>query len=307
VTGISEPASVIEFGGHYGQLAFAREMQDIDWVPASGNGVTLDVSLPSLTEEGILDLLFKLADLGWASPDAEWSIQQTHAVWHGFGAAAFADTLPGWETRAAAEEAHDSEEFCYIDRCAGGFYSLTATIPAHEYRWARGAALSFQFQGIPLDLSPLLQLCRAIGVHDEVYFRPRDEKSVTRVHLPDWMRPIEAVHAVVTVPDPILGREFVSGLVIPNPLRDPRWRDERQRSDADPNPFDSLYGLEELEYLICSLGEFHLADGRTYTYTLKHIETARTSEGRIVLPRAHWEHADNDDPRQGTVPSIASQ
>lgn len=283
-------------------------MHDIDWVPASGYGVTLDVSLPALTEDGILDVLSKLADLGWASPDAYWSIQRTHAVWHGFGAAAFAGALPHWATRAAADEAHDSEEFCYIDRCAGGFYSLTATLSAHEYRWTRRGVLSFQFQGIPLDASPLLQLCRALGVHDEVYFRPRDEKSVTRVQLPAWTRPIEAVHALVTVPDPIIGRDFVSGLVIPNPLRDPRWREERQRRDPDLDSLNGLYGLEELEYLICSLGDFHLADGRAYTYYLEYIETARTSEGRIVLPKARWEDADeNEDPAGAKIVIHAGQ
>jgi hypothetical protein len=306
----SEPTSVIHFGGSHGQLTFAREVQDIDWVPASANGVTLDVPLPSLTQDGILDLLSKLADLGWASPDACWSIQQMHAVWHGIGAAAFADTFPRWEVRAASEQAHHSEEFCYVDRCSGGFYSLTATIPAHEHRWAHGAMLSFQFQGIPLDPSPVLQLCRAVGVHDEVYFRPRDAKSVNKVWLPDWMRPIEAVHGLVTVPDPLLERDFISGLVIPNPLRDPRWRDGLQRDDVELEYFDCLHGLEDPEYLICSLGDFHLTDdGRDYTYALEYVETARTSEGRIVRLAARWEYADADDndPRDKTPPFVGAQ
>lgn len=189
-----------------------------------------------------------------------------------FGAAAFADTLPRWQQRAASDEAHHSEEFCYVDRCAGGFYSLTANIPAHEYRWTHSLVLSFQFQGIPLDPSPLLQLCRAIGVHDEVYFRPRSEKSVTRVEVPDWMRPIGDPCAVVTVPDPFLDRDFVRGLVILNPLRDPRWRDDPKRHDL------GLGGLEDLEHLICFFGEFHpVRDGRTYRYTLEYVEVARTS------------------------------
>jgi hypothetical protein len=107
------------------------------------------------------------------------------------------------------------------------------------------------------------------------------------------MRPIESAHALVTVPDPILGRDFVSGLLIPNPLRDPRWHDERQRGGTGPDLFDSLYGLEELEFLICSLSDFHLAhDSRAYAYTLESIETARTSEGRLVRPVARWQYAD---------------
>ena len=306
VVGSGEPASAIDFGGQFGQIAFALELQDIDWVPASGNGVTLDVRLPALTEEGILDLLSKLADLGWASPDACWSVQQRRAVWHGFGAAAFAEAFPHWRSRATGDEAHDSEEFCYVDRCSGGFYSLTATISAHESRWAHSVMLSFQFQGIPLDPGPLLQLCRAIGVHDEVYFRPRDEKSVNRVRLPAWMLPIDSVHALVTVPDHLLGRRFVSGLVISNPFRDPRWTEELQQGGTDLPRLGSLRGLEGSEYLICSLSDFHPEDGdRRYAYTLKYVETASTSEGRIIRPVARWEYADEEDeqPRADTIPA----
>ena len=115
-------------------------------------------------------------------------------------------------------------------------------------------------------------------VHDEVYFRSRDEKSVTRMWLPDRVRPIEAVSLVAVdhhddqqervVPDLIVGRDFVSGLVVPNPLRDPRWLEEWNRSGHELVDQDGLRGLEELDHLICSLGEFHLADHRTYAYTL---------------------------------------
>jgi hypothetical protein len=301
------PDPVTNFPGHFGPAAFALEVQDVDWVPASGNGVTLDVALPSLSEDGILDLLSKLADLGWASPDGCWSIHQTHAAWYGFGAAAFADTLPDWRRPAESEHAHHSEEFCYVDRCLGGFYSLTATIPAHEHRRAHSVVLSFQFQGIPLDTSPLLQLCRALGVHSEVYFRPRDAKSVTKAYPPFWMQRIDHVHSIITVPDPLLGRDLVCGLVIRNPLRDPRWRDELQRSDSERADLDRLRGLESLDYLICSLLDFHEAhDGRTYSYGLRYVEMTRTSEARILRPVVHWEYADEkgDKPQYETAPSL---
>lgn len=89
----------------------------------------------------------------------------------------------------------------------------------------------------------MLQLRRAFGVHDEVYFQPRDAKSATQVWLPDWMRPIEAVRGLVTVPDAFLERNLISALVIPNPLRDPRWRHELQRDDVDLDYCDGLRGL----------------------------------------------------------------
>lgn len=152
-----------------------------------------------------------------------------------------------------------------------------------------------------LDPSPLLQLCRAIGMHDEVYFRPRSEKSVTRVAVPGWMRPIDDPCAVVTVPDPLLDRDFVRGLVIPNPFRDPRWRNDPTRHEL------GLGGLEPLENLICLFGEFHpVGDGRTYRYTLEHVEVARTSEGVLFRPYARWDYADDDpDPWEETAPHMS--
>jgi hypothetical protein len=139
-------------------------------------------------------------------------------------------------------------------------------------------------------------------------------KSVTRMWLPDRVRLIEAVSLVAVdhhddqqervVPDLIVGRDFVSGLVVPNPLRDPRWLEERNRSGYELADHDGLRGLEELDHLICSLGEFQLADYRTYAYTLEYVETARMSEGRIVRPAIRWEYADGHDDvaEQDTVP-----
>jgi hypothetical protein len=133
---------------------FVHELPDIDWIRAPGFGFTLDVT-PDVRNEGELrGLLGKLAGLGWATAEAQRTIQQAQQNWHGLGAAAFADELPRWRPRAAGPDAHHSEEMCYLDHCDGGFYTLTATVSAHESRQTRDAALSFQLCGIPLDSAP---------------------------------------------------------------------------------------------------------------------------------------------------------
>jgi hypothetical protein len=285
-----EPTSMFVSGGGFGMLTFAQHLEDIDWVSASGNGVALDISVPVRSERDFVEVMSTLADLGWATTEACWSIQQARTVWHGFGAAAFMQEMPRWKARAETQQAHHSEEFCYVDNCPGGFYTLTSKLTAEKWRLAERTTLSFQLQGIPLDLGPLRQLCRALGVHDNVYFRPREEKSIVRVEFPQWMRDIQTPRALVTTVDDIDQRTWVSGLVAPNPLRDPRWR-------ADPGPHDShLRELEDFEYLVYRLPEFHYAgDGRAYTYTLRDIERARTSEGSIFLLNARWDYADDTD------------
>jgi hypothetical protein len=278
-------AAVLAFGGGFDKFTFAHEVHDVDWVIAQGSGVTLDVDVPARHERDVLDLIDKLANLGWASTDARWGIQQARTSWHGFGAAAFASELKRWQARAETPDAHHSEEFCYVDNCDGGFYTLTSTISAHQYRRTIQTHLSFQLQGVPLDNGPLLQLCRSIGVHDGIYFRSLTDSYRRLIHLPDWMTgPIEPIALVVTRGSDIdEGSEFVTGIVIPNPLQQEQWRHSEQRAEG------MLRQIESAEHLVCDLGDHHLNDGGAYTYRLRKIEVAKTSSGTVVVPGARWD------------------
>ena len=288
VSSRNSPSATIEFGGTFGLITFTHDLVDIDWVPAQGGGVTLDVTAPVLSEDGIQKLLAKLADLGWATSDARWTIQQTSAGWHGFGAAAFVDELGRWRERVERPDAHHREEFCYVDSCPGGFYTVTSDVSMDRARWATRTVISFQLQGVPLDPSPLLQLCRAIGVHDNLFFRPLAEKSSRSVHTPDWMAEIREVTAYVVSPGTLVDQhqQWVTGLVVPNPLRLQRWKDDRSRTGAE------LQSLEAAESLICHLAEWHpYGDGEEYVYRLQQIERTSTSEATVYRPAARWEYA----------------
>jgi hypothetical protein len=52
-----------------------------------------------------------------------------------------------WGERASTAGAHHSEEICYVDHCDGGFYTLTAKLPAESSRLTEFAHLSFSFRG----------------------------------------------------------------------------------------------------------------------------------------------------------------
>ncbi|WP_030491248.1 restriction endonuclease [Micromonospora chokoriensis] len=280
-------APVFACGGGFDQFTFAHDVVDVDWVIAAGSGATLDVDVPAFDERDVLAVIDKLADLGWTSPDARWSIQQARTNWHGFGAAAFASELSQWKARADTPKAHHSEEFCYVDNCDGGFYTLTSTIGADDYRRATQTHLSIQLHGVPLDTGPLLQLCRSIGVHHGTYFRTLAERSRRVLHLPDWMRvPIEPIAHIVTSGtsiDPEM--EFVTGIVIPNPFSLVQWRQSEEWSTA------GLQHIESAEYLVCDLGEHHLRDGKPYTYWLTKVEVARTSAAAVFVPGVRWDLA----------------
>ena len=277
--------SVIDCGGSFSRFLFSHSLPDIDWLPASGHGVTLDVTPDVRDEREVLELLSQLAGLGWTTSDARWSIQQSTMNWHGLGGDVFAQELPRWRRRAEVPAAHHSEEFCYLDRCDGGFYTLTASLAAHSSRRASFVGLSFQLQGIPLDVGPMLQLCRSVGVHDGVYFRPRAEQSVKHHHgsprLVDGVRPIAYLTSVEDEIDD--STEWVTGIIVNNPFRDadpgtPRW--------SGP---EGLQILQESELLVCSLAHHHPLDDKPYAYYLRNIELATTSDVAVCRPVADWD------------------
>ncbi|MBB1152512.1 restriction endonuclease [Amycolatopsis dendrobii] len=284
-------SQVIECVGQFGQFVFAHKLPDIDWVPASGNGVTLDVSPTILSQSDLLDLVDKLAAMGWATPDARWSMQQANRNWHGLGCAAFANQLTLWQQRADTPDAHHSEEICYLDRCDGGFYTLTANLASHRIRQATAVTLSFQLEGLPLDTAPLLQLCRSIGAHESLYFRPRTERSVARSRAPHiTVKDVQAL-AYLIGPERLLSdapTEWVTGIVITNPF---------YATPASKRTAELPVGLEliqDSQHLICDLAEHHkLDDLSRYTYEFQGFESARTSGALVCRPIANWNHQDD--------------
>src|SRR5205823_5523495 len=73
--------------GRFGPFVFASELFDIDWVPAGGFGVTLDVAPAVRNDSDFVEILHLLSDMNWAGADGRWSIQQATVNWHGLGAA----------------------------------------------------------------------------------------------------------------------------------------------------------------------------------------------------------------------------
>jgi len=119
----------VECGGGFGQFAFTQGLVDIDWASASGVGVTLDISPWVGNAGGLVGMLDHMANLGWVTDNACWSIQQTTRNWHGFGPAAFADALKHWRPRVRTERAHHSEEIFYTDACDGASIPLPPRLP----------------------------------------------------------------------------------------------------------------------------------------------------------------------------------
>lgn len=283
----------IHGAGSFGEFTFVQELPDVDWVPAQGRSVSLDVDVPVHDERGVVALLHHLSGMGWATEAARWSIQQAATNWHGMGASAFAEALQGWRKRYKGIPTHHSEEFCYFDVCDGGFYTLTANIAAHYHRVASYTMLSFQLTGIPLDTGSLKELLRAFDVREPCYFRPMEKKSVTRKwHLrePDRVA-LEPITFIAQKEDVFnTDEEWIRGIVAKNPFYLPGSSLVERVPDWLPSHvFDS-------ELLICDLHSWHPLSELRPQYELWGCESARTSDAVIVRPIAEW-------PERGHIPT----
>jgi Holliday junction resolvase len=278
-------STMLECAGGFGQFVFAREFPDVDWVPAAGFGVTLDIDPQIGDQEALIDVMEKLAGMGWATEHACWSIRQAARNWHGFGLADFVAAVLQWTERASSHGAHHTEEFCYLDRCVGGFYTLTADLGAHPTRRTTAANLSFQLPGIPLDTAPFMQLCRAIGAMDPAHFRPRATKSVMRHRYPHQQVRIGQPVALLVEPNPMPDHpvsEWVTGLVVPNPYRaGAECADEGQAED-----FGRL--VAQSEYAICALRQHHPINDPPSAYHLDQVESAWSTDAMICGLMADW-------------------
>jgi hypothetical protein len=278
-------------GGDFGRFTFVSELADIDWVPGSGLGVTLDIRLSIRDQASFLDLLGQLAKMGWITPKGCWSIQQATTNWHGFGADALAEALHEWRRRYEGLEIHHTEELCYTDECEDGFYSLVAQLSADSRRIAWTVELSFQLRGVPLDTGPYRELGAQFGLTDPVYFRPRSEAS--RI----WGRPkgkfpvVKPVAFIVLLENLLPGNEnddeWVSGIVVENPFVEGKGR-AKHHPQWVPNM------VSDSEYLVCALRSWHTLHNPKSVYELWDFESAWTSDALVVRAMADWPDEPDD-------------
>ena len=287
----------LQCDGSFDRFTFVPELQDIDWVSGNGLGVTLDIVLPAQQGGEFDALLHQMARMGWVTPKGCWSIQQSTAMWHGFGADALLVALRDWKRRYEGLDTHHTEELCYVDECEDGFYTLVAQFSADGRSIVWRVELSFQLRGIPLDTGPYRELCAHFELSDPVYFRPRSERSHTWGHPPRTSK-LKVVKplAYVVVPEKLVpgddDEEWVAGIVVDNP-----FFDGRSRSRRPPEWVPDM--VARSGYLVCALRSWHVLGNTKSVYELRNFESAWTSDALVVRATADWQ--DEPDPE---VPSL---
>lgn len=284
---VGESQAWIPGSGHYGHFTFALDLVDIDWVAAGGAGVSLDISVPVEGQEGLIELIRYLTEVGWAHEGGQWSIEQSGTTWHGIGGKPVVDALTGWKSRyRSLGEVHHTEVLCYYDTCTDGYYTLKADIEAGGRRTVWQCDLSFQLSGIPLDAEPFHQLASTFHVKRPLHFRPRTEKSVERSHISSTRRPVLIQPlALIVRPDELKDgeepRQWVVGIVTSNPYQG-RMGSAAGRPEAWPPT------LDDSDILICRLGSWHYVDDRPTSYFLLRCDSSWSSDMQVVSPTADW-------------------
>jgi hypothetical protein len=275
--------------GGFSPGVFCLDLPDVDWVPAAGSGVCLDMPVTAWGQPGLLRLLDALNELGWMGERSQWSIQQHGRNWHGCGADGFAEALRNWEERTSElEDPHHSEEFVYFEVCDGGFYTVSGSISAEETRHVMRCNVSFQLIGIPLDPGSLQQLYRQCDVPSRGYFRPLVERSVTRDRF-DGRIPLQVLGYIIEPADQRWDEEdWVVGLLAANPF---------YGTDLQP-PDDLASDLDRTGVIVCNLRSYHPLSKPQERYELWSYERARTSDAHALRIVAEWwESEDNDEQR----------
>lgn len=284
--------------GRFEQFAFVGELPDIDWVPGMGAGVSADFEVPTHTEKDLFRVLRELTEMNWTSENGRWAIQQAKRNWHGCGAQAFVDVVADWKGRYKdLDTIHHTEEFCYMDVCDGGFYTLVGQLSADGRRIGWRTTMSFQLSGIPVRQDAMRHLCDTFDVEEPLFYRPRTEDLLHRGHAEAG--PVLDVVGFVVQEDGLnldpSDREWSSGLIARNPYREQTghgflewWPD----------------GLEASELIICALRNWHPLSEPRQRYRLWSCEWAWTSDALVVRPLADW---DDDTPRNEKPPRSVGQ
>jgi hypothetical protein len=295
--------------GEYGRFAFVREMPNVDWITTPGAGVTLDIRLHTLDQDGLIAVLNQLSDMHWITDRARWSVQQSDTNWHGTGASAFADLLSDWEDRyESLERVHHTEEFCFFDVMdSGEFFTLTGQLSADEMRISRQTSLSFQLYGVPLDTSSFRHLCDRFDAEEGSFFRPKHNDSVTTRRLFENDRIILNVVGYICEDDDLSSdpdeREWVVGVIAQNPF--PKVEGYRRQC---PSWLPEM--ARDTELFVCALGQWHPRSRPKDIYRLKMCESAWTSDAQVVCLTADWDddrpHRDVDLPPRSVESHVAT-
>jgi hypothetical protein len=295
--GVALPRSTMTFAGGRGSASYissrtgfahsAFSMEIPDTSRGYGEGVRLTLSLDLGTLSELRDLVGYLHDKFGLSSNGAFTIHQDGASWHGIGVQNLLSTLPDpWARYRAAgmQRAHHSEVISYFDQFRSGWLALTTqqripegSRPGHFHM----TDVCIQLPGMPVDLSPYLELCRYTG-NEWADFRIVQDRHIQTRRLKKPLR-LEAVDTLVRSDEDREKDRWIVGLVARNPF----FRKKKLPRELEFKGL-SLHDLLQTELILLDVRD-HLEEGDEVDYfMLKGIECTDAQFVQVIRPFGTW-------------------
>jgi hypothetical protein len=268
------------------KILFARSIPDTSWAGVGGPTVALTLRLMLRDYRDLEGFLAKVDQIFGLSNEGSYSIQQTSTSWFGFGAARFIREVAGWERRyahATLKEVHHAEGIAYFDRFREGWIIVTARHDIRggpERRFLSGECI-IQLSGIPVDMTPYARMCRETNNADArfVHVGTPDLYSV-RLTTEYRLKVRGAIISNKRLDDPV-----VTGLVVENPFFK---ASELPRELLSRNIWCPLASINQAEFLICYLGNWHDYGDVVDYYFLREVEGRWAGDTIVLRPICTW-------------------
>lgn len=278
-------------------VMFVRKLPDTGWGGHGGEGVILNLRLDLASINDLANILalldekFGLTDLG------SFSIEQTEVCWFGIGARNFIEAATVWRQRYQQNPAkyfHHSEDLNFFDALQDGWLLLSTRqrigVRGKSQSWLHGSELSIQLPGIPLDMSPFLQLCKYTNNQNARFqYIPQRMTMLRRLKTPKKLKVVgEIVRAEYR------GGSVVTGIIAHNPFFHTKLPKELVGDE-----YSALTQLDKIEFLVCDLSDWYDVGDVVDQYVLLGFETSWVNDVPVIRPFGTWKnmirHADRNN------------
>jgi hypothetical protein len=267
---------------------YTLQIPDSGWGIASGEGALLPLRLKLRTIQDLQNVLGYLHEKFGLSNDGMFSIHQSNACWYGVGADNLIRAIVRWRERyekSRLRRVHHSEAFCYFGHFHSGWISLSSQQRVGLMADGMGCSsflhasdLAIQLPGIPVDMTPFLNLCQYTG-NGWAYFEHVGRRLTHGRRLKEAIRLEVIGQAVSTLDD----ERVIVGVIAKNPFfRKPLPRELQ---------CDDLAGFADLnrtELLLCNLRDWHDEGMVTDAYMLQGFEVTWTYREQMIRPYGTW-------------------
>jgi hypothetical protein len=284
----SELNAYISSKSENSSVMFARELPDTGWGGNGGEGVILNLRLDLVTIDDLANILALLHEKFGLTDIGNFSIEQTEVCWFGIGARNFIEAASVWRQRYQQNPAkywHHSEDLHYFDAFQDGWLLLSTRqrvgVKGKPQSWLHGSELSIQLPGIPLDMSPFLQLCKYTN-NQNARFRYIPQR-MTMLHRFKTPKNIKVIGEIIR-PE-YKGDSVVTGIIAYNPFFHTKLPKELVGDE-----YSALTQLNNIELLVCDLSDWYDVGDVVDQYVLLGFETSWVNNVLVIRPFGTWEN-----------------